>query len=65
MNMLHIADPQKFQEWLNSVGRVFSRLILRVFHPGVMAIAKQLQQDYDFNDIKRCCQQPCQTSDTC
>jgi cyclase len=50
--MPHVADPREFQKLLDGVGRVFSRLILRVFHPGVLAIATQLQQDYDFNDIK-------------
>jgi cyclase len=50
--MRHVADPQESQELLNGVGRLFSRLILRVFHPGVLAIATQLQQDYDFDDIK-------------
>jgi len=48
----HVADPRESQELLNGVSRVFSRWILRVFHPGVLAIATQLQQDYDFNDIK-------------
>ena len=50
--MRHVADPRESQELLNGVGRAFSRLILRVFHPGVLAIATQLQQDYDFDDIK-------------
>jgi cyclase len=50
--MPHVADPRESQELLNGVGRVFSRLILRVFHPGVLAVATQLQQDYDFNGIK-------------
>ena len=50
--MRHVADPRESQELLNGVGRVFSRLILRVFHPGVLAISTQLQQDYCFDDIK-------------
>jgi cyclase len=47
-----VADPWKSQELLNGVDCVLSRWILRVFHPGVLAIATQLQQDYDFDDIK-------------
>jgi len=50
--MPHVADPRESQELLNGVDRLFSRMILRLFHPGVLAIATQLQQDYDFNDIK-------------
>jgi hypothetical protein len=26
--------------------------MLKALHPGVLAIARQLQQDYDFSDIK-------------
>ena len=50
--MQHVADPLESQELLNGVGRVFSRLLLRAIHPGVLAIAMQMQQDYDFDDIK-------------
>jgi len=50
--MREVANPWEFQELLNGVGRVFSRLVLRVSHPGVLAIATQLQQDYDFSDIR-------------
>jgi len=49
--MPQVANPREFQKLLNSVGRVFSRLILRALHPGVLAITTQLQQDYDFNGI--------------
>ena len=52
MNMLHVANPREPQKLLNGVVRGFSRLILRALQPGVLAIATQLQQDYDFNDIK-------------
>jgi glyoxylase-like metal-dependent hydrolase (beta-lactamase superfamily II) len=47
-----VADPRDFRELLNGAGRVFSRLILRVLHPGILAVATQLRQDYDFSDIK-------------
>jgi len=50
--MPHVADPRESQKLLNGAGRAVSRLILRVFHPGVLAVAMQLQQDYDFNDIR-------------
>jgi glyoxylase-like metal-dependent hydrolase (beta-lactamase superfamily II) len=50
--MPHVADPRKPQELLDGVGRAFSRWILGVFHPGVLAIATQLRQDYDFDSIK-------------
>jgi glyoxylase-like metal-dependent hydrolase (beta-lactamase superfamily II) len=50
--MPNVADPRESQALLNGVGSLLSRLILSIFHPGVLAIAKQLQQDYDFNGIK-------------
>jgi glyoxylase-like metal-dependent hydrolase (beta-lactamase superfamily II) len=50
--MPQVADPQESQKLLDGLGSVFSRLILRILHPGVLAVATQLRQDYDFNDIK-------------
>jgi cyclase len=48
----YVADPRESQKLISGVGRLFSRLILRALHPGILALATQLQQDYDFNDIK-------------
>lgn len=50
--MMHAADPRETQHLLASADRFISRLLLRAFHPGALAIARQLQQDYDFGGIK-------------
>jgi cyclase len=50
--MRHVADPRESQKLLNGVDRVISRLILRALHPGILALATQLQQGYDFSNIE-------------
>jgi len=50
--MKRVADPRETQKLLNGVDRFLSRLIPRAIHPGVPAIARQLQQDYDFDGNK-------------
>jgi len=50
--MKHVADPRETQKLLDGVDHFLSRLILRAIHPGALAIARQLQQDYDFDGIK-------------
>ena len=50
--MMQVADPRETQRLLASADRFVSRLLLRAFHPGALAIARQLQQDYDFGGIK-------------
>ena len=50
--MRHVADPHESQKLLRGAERLLPRLLLKAIHPGVLAIAKQLQQDYDFGGIK-------------
>ena len=49
--MPHVADPSETQKLLAGADRFLSRLLLKAIHPGALAIAKQLQQDYDFSGI--------------
>jgi cyclase len=50
--MRHVADPHESQKLLSAADRPLSRLLLKAVHPGALAIARQLQQDYDFEGIK-------------
>jgi glyoxylase-like metal-dependent hydrolase (beta-lactamase superfamily II) len=50
--MPHVADPKEIQQLTKGADRFFTRMLLKALHPGVLAIAQQLQQDYDFDDIK-------------
>ena len=50
--MKHVADPTETQKLLEGADRFISRLLLGAVHPGALAIARQLQQDYDFSGIK-------------
>ena len=50
--MKHVADPMEFQKLLHGVDRLLPSSSLGASHPGVLAIARQLQQDYDFDGIK-------------
>ena len=49
--MPHVADPSVMQKLLAGADHFLSRLVLRALHPGALAIARQLQQDYDFGGI--------------
>jgi len=50
--MKHVADPRETQKLLKGADGFFSSLILGAIHPGALAIAKQLKQDYNFDGIK-------------
>ncbi len=49
--MPHVADPSVMQKLLAGADHFLSRLVLRALHPGALAIARQLKQDYDFGGI--------------
>jgi len=49
--MKRAADPKEVQKPLEGVGHVPTRLPLAGIHPGAVAIARQPQQDYDFDKI--------------
>jgi glyoxylase-like metal-dependent hydrolase (beta-lactamase superfamily II) len=50
--MPRVADPKETQQLLKGAGRFLTRLLLKARHPGALALARQLQQDYDFDGIK-------------
>jgi glyoxylase-like metal-dependent hydrolase (beta-lactamase superfamily II) len=50
--MPHVADPKETQQLLKGADRSLTRTPLEVLHPGALAIARQLQQDYDFDGIR-------------
>jgi glyoxylase-like metal-dependent hydrolase (beta-lactamase superfamily II) len=50
--MKHVADPKETQQLLKGADRFLMRMLLKGLHPGALALAEQLKQDYDFDDIK-------------
>jgi glyoxylase-like metal-dependent hydrolase (beta-lactamase superfamily II) len=50
--MPKIADPRETQQLLKSAGRFLPRMLLKALHPGALAIARQLREDYDFEGIE-------------
>jgi glyoxylase-like metal-dependent hydrolase (beta-lactamase superfamily II) len=50
--MKHAADPTETRKLLQAADRFISRLLLGAVHPGALAIAKQLEQDYNFDGIR-------------
>jgi len=44
--MKHVADPMEMQQMMKVAEKIGA------IHPGVLAVARQLQQDYDFDGIK-------------
>jgi len=49
--MTEAADPRVFRKLLDDASHLLPRLWLRVFHPGALAVARQLQRDYDLAGI--------------
>ncbi|WP_129782326.1 MBL fold metallo-hydrolase [Peristeroidobacter soli] len=50
--MKHVADPQETQQLLKAANGSLSSLLLKMLHPGALAIAKQLARDYNFDGIE-------------
>jgi len=50
--MPHVADPKETRELLKAASSFLPSLLLKVLHPGALAIARQLLQDYNFDGIK-------------
>ena len=50
--MPHVADPRETRKLLAGADRFLTRLVLGAVHPGALAIARQLEQDYDFRGIE-------------
>ena len=49
--MKEAADPRALQKLLDDASRLLPRLWLRARHPGALAVARQLERDYDFDGI--------------
>ena len=50
--MPHVADPKETQQLIKGSDRFLTRLLLKALHPGALAVAQQLKQDYDFDGIR-------------
>ncbi|WP_295448310.1 MBL fold metallo-hydrolase [uncultured Thiodictyon sp.] len=50
--MPKVADPRETRQLLKGADRFLTRMLLKALHPGALAIARQLQQDYDFDGIE-------------
>lgn len=50
--MPRVADPREIQQVLKGSDRFFTRMLLKALHPGALAVAEQLRQDYDFDGIR-------------
>jgi cyclase len=50
-HMKEAADPRAFQRLLDAASRLLPRLWLGARHPGALAVARQLERDYDFDGI--------------
>ncbi len=51
VRMKEAADPRPFQKLLDDASRLLPRMWLWALHPGALALARQLQQNYDFAGI--------------
>lgn len=50
--MPQVADPREIQKVFKGSDRFLTRRLLKALHPGALAIAEQLKQDYDFDGIR-------------
>jgi glyoxylase-like metal-dependent hydrolase (beta-lactamase superfamily II) len=50
--MMQAASPREYQALLGGVDGLLSRLLLKATRPGLLAIGRQLRQDYDFDGIE-------------
>jgi len=50
--MRHAADPRPIRQLLHSADRLLPRLLLAARHPGALAAARQIREDYDFDGVE-------------
>jgi len=50
--MPKVADPKETQQLIKGSNRFLMRTLLKALHPGALAIAQQLQVDYNFDGIR-------------
>jgi cyclase len=49
--MPKVADPREAQQLMNAADHFLSRMLLKALHPGALAVARQLREDFDFDGI--------------
>jgi glyoxylase-like metal-dependent hydrolase (beta-lactamase superfamily II) len=50
--MPRVADPEETRKLLEGADRFLPRMLLKALHPGALAIARQLREDFDFDGIE-------------
>jgi hypothetical protein len=50
--MKHAADPAESQKLQHAADHLLTRTLLRATHPGLLAVAKQLRESFDFDGIE-------------
>jgi cyclase len=50
--MRQVADPNETQKLMWGAGHLITRMLLKATHPGLLAAGRQLQEDYNFEDIE-------------
>jgi glyoxylase-like metal-dependent hydrolase (beta-lactamase superfamily II) len=50
--MRQVADPREARKMMKGADHFLTRLLLKAVHPGALAVARQLQQDYSFDGIE-------------
>lgn len=50
--MPQVADPKETLQLIRGADRFLTRWLLKALHPGALAVAEQLKQDYDFDGIR-------------
>ena len=50
--MPRVADPKETRRLIRGADRFLTRMLLKALHPGALAVARQLQEDYDFEGIR-------------
>jgi glyoxylase-like metal-dependent hydrolase (beta-lactamase superfamily II) len=50
--MKEVAEPKESQKLMWGAGHLITRLVLKATHPGLLAVGRQLQEDYNFDGIE-------------
>ena len=49
--MKNVAEPEEFQQLMQAASGAVKGFLLKLFHPGLFAAAKQIAEDYDFGGV--------------
>jgi cyclase len=50
--MKDVAEPEELQKMMKAANGTFIGPLLKLIHPGIVAAAKQLEEDYDFGKVE-------------